>query len=275
MTELAERKPFTTLLVLIVLQVFLLSVQVRNESGKLLIRSWSVLLVSPITTGIDALIGGVSSSAGWAVDHWLTKFDNDRLRRDNQRLRYEVVRLKEVAALSGRLEELGVLGEHYDFDSIPADVVWRSAPYFQHRLWIGAGSRDGVIENAAAVTPEGIVGRVLHSNWINAEIELITSPGAAAGALVGKDRRQGIVSGQGNRLLRVLFIPNSQEVELDTLVVTSGMDRIYPKGFPIGRVVRSEPGPMGQRLIEVLPSLDLTQVESVAVMNKLEGPGSE
>ena len=146
-----------------------------------------------------------------------------------------------------------------------AGVVWNGFPSSPGRILINAGKRHGVMEDAAVLTPEGVVGRVRTSSALGAEVELLTRAGAAAGALRRDSRLQGVIQGNGSTLLELTFIPHYESVSVGDTVFTSGMDQIYPKGLPIGRIVLAEEGSGVDRRILVRPFVDYNRIEEVIV----------
>ncbi|HSR49761.1 MAG TPA: rod shape-determining protein MreC [Acidobacteriota bacterium] len=266
MSEYAERKPFVSLLVVLLLQVILLSVQVRDQQGTLLIRSWSLFLSTPVASLLDWSTRHMGEGASTVSEVWTAVDDNRRLRQENARLKLEMSRLKEMAEMLPRTRAFQPLMRQFEQRVVFASVVWKSPPFFRRHLVINAGTRDGVRPDAAVLTPQGIAGRIWQGTGQFAEVELITNPGAAAGVLVGPQRVPGLVSGDGSALLRLEFISNAEKIEVGDQVLTSGTERIYPKGFSVGRVVRSEPGSDGRLKAWVEPAADLESLEEVAVI---------
>jgi rod shape-determining protein MreC len=99
----------------------------------------------------------------------------------------------------------------------------------------------------------------------NAEVELLTDSSAAAGAVTAESRLYGVVQGDGTGNLYLMYIPVTEIVERDELVLTSGSDRIYPKGLPIGRVVSTQKGQVYQRLL-LLPASDFARLDEVSIL---------
>jgi rod shape-determining protein MreC len=87
---------------------------------------------------------------------------------------------------------------------------------------------------------------------------------AAAGAMIERTRAQGLVVGQGSAL-RMDYVPGTADVKQGDLVVTSGIDKIYPKGFVIGTVESIEEGGTFHEIV-VRPSVDFSRLEEVLVV---------
>lgn len=266
MTEFAERRPLVALFTLLFLQIVLLSVQVRSDDGEVMIRSWATAAFAPVAMGLEAIADVVGGAGGWVADVWRVSSKNQALSEENQRLRYEIYRLREERRLETRLADFDRLSRSFEFKPLLASVIWNQAPFFEHRMLINAGVADGVRADAAVVAPRGIVGRIVHSIAGSSEVELITNLGAAAAAVAGPERVEGMVQGEGDGTLTMILVPNSQDVPVGAEVIATGRDRIYPKGFPIGEVILSQPGPMSQRRISIRPFVDFGRLEEVGVV---------
>ena len=254
------------MLALVLMHIALLSAQLRSEEGQLMVRFWAQSVFAPFVMAFDWSTSMVESGFDWTVEIWEAREENRNLRSRIQTLQLENIRLRELAAFGPRLEEYESLERMVSFRFTMAGVIWRSAPFFKRRVLVNAGSSQGVQPDTAALTPRGIVGRVRSTTLFSAEVELITNPDAGASALVGPKRLPGIVAGNGGELLRLEFIPNAKEVAVGDEVIASGADGIYPKGFPIGEVVHSERGSMGQRDIRVKPYAEFDRLEEVALV---------
>ncbi len=271
MSEFARRNPVISLFVLLGLQVILLSVQIQNEQGRTQLRSWADTIVLPLVVSVNWVSSGVESAIDSSAALWNAHSANERLKGEVRHLRKEVIRLREMSLLSGRLEDFKVLKGRYSLRYTPATIIKRTPLFFTQEIMVDAGLRRGTrVDNAVLTADSIVVGRVVRVSAFHASVQLITSPGASAGALIGPKRVHGIVEGDGSGLLRLSYVPNSQEIAVGDAVLTAGSDRVYPKGILIGEVVRSEPGPAGQRVVIVMPSVELSRLEEVAIVGAFD-----
>jgi rod shape-determining protein MreC len=88
----------------------------------------------------------------------------------------------------------------------------------------------------AVVTPDGIVGKVIAAYPTASEVLLVTDPDFAAGVVSQKNQARGTLKGQGNGPCKVDYVPIEEKVEVGEWFYTSGDDRIFPRGFPVGMV---------------------------------------
>jgi len=131
---------------------------------------------------------------------------------------------------------------------------------------IDKGSTEDLSTDMAVISPAGVVGRVILPSRRASKVQLLIDRNAAAGALIERTRVQGVVIGAGDGPLRMQYVPNTADVKTGDLVVTSGIDGIYPKGFVIGTVERAERGGGAYYDISVRPAVDFTRLEEVLVV---------
>jgi rod shape-determining protein MreC len=119
-----------------------------------------------------------------------------------------------------------------------------------------------------------VVGRVVVPSLRAAKVQLLIDRNAAAGALVERSRAQGVVVGAADRRLQMEYVSEVADVVVGDLVVTSGIDGIYPKGYAIGRVETVERAGGAYKRIVVRPAVDFSSIEEVLVVLTL-APGRE
>jgi rod shape-determining protein MreC len=267
MFEIAtRRRPYVLLAVALVFQILLLAVQVRRPDGARLIRVWAVELLTP-----------AERAGSWALDGvrgaWSEYISLFRANRENQRLRAQVGELsmrnsalESRAAEAQRLEALLQFRDaHADAPLLAARVIGGDAGMGGRAIYIDRGERDGVQPNMGVITPQGVVGKVLEVYSTTSQVLLLTDKNGGAGALLADSRAQGATRGTGGPLLQLDYVGNEQEVKPGERVLTSGMDRIFPKDLPLGTVIEAKPGnPFKQ--IQVRPAAHLDQLEEVLIL---------
>lgn len=270
MIESTLRKPLIKLFFLLFLHLVLLSVQVRNEQGRLLIRAAGLALVTPAASTYSYLTSGARSLLNRYVLLFGAERENRELRRQNAELKIKIDQLRSLDRLSERSRRYEVVESRFRFETRLVAVTWRSFPVFAQRLIINGGSAHGITKDAAVLSPEGVVGRVYVTTPISAEVELLNSAGAAAGALFSESRLQGVVQGNGSNELRLHFISVSDSVSTGETILTSGADQIYPKGIPIGEVTECVRGDVYWD-IKVKSFVDFSRLEELMVVTSPSG----
>jgi len=266
MFEIAtRRRPYVLLAVALVFQILLLAVQVKRPDGARLIRVWAVELLTPAERAGSWALDGVGGA-------WTGYIGLFRANRENQRLRAQVGELTlQNSSLESRAAEaqrlaalLEFRGAHPDAPLLAARVIGGDAGS-SRAIYLDRGERDGVQQNMGVITPQGVVGKVLEVYSTTSQVLLLTDNSSGAGALLANSRTQGAAKGTGDPLLELDYVSNEQAVAVGERVLTSGMDRIFPKDLPLGTVTETRPGnPFKQ--IQVRPAARLDQLEEVLIL---------
>src|SRR5579871_1273701 len=258
----------TVLLLVIFAQLVLLAVQVRNDQDVRMIRVWTVTAVTPLARVMESLRG---SSIGFVRDYILlhdTHQENRRLQAELDRMKVENTFLKNELNMAERAKALAVFQEHTPSKTLAANVIGSGAGTNSKVVFVDRGSTAGVQRGMAVVTPDGIVGTVIEAYPTASEVLLITDPDFAAGVVTQKTAVRGTLKGQGTPLCKVDYVPFEENVQVGDLVYTSGDDRVFPRGFPVGVVKAVHPGqPFKEILVE--PSGMRRGLEDVLIL--LEG----
>ncbi len=266
--KVKEGRAIYVLVPLLLLHLTLLSLQVEDPSGTLLIKRWMLGLEAPFLNFFSTAAAGARKV--WYGYFWLhgVREENLRLQSDVQRLSLQANRMAELEQENVRLRKLVVLAENSGFEMIAARVVSRTPNYLSSVIYINRGAEDGIRADCAVLSGSGIVGRIVLVTRHNAEVQLIANADASVGVLIASTRSPGVLRGTGESLLDLDYISNTDQVNVGDTIVTSGLDGIYPKGLPVGRVVDSQTGKSIFRAIKVQPLADLVHMEEVSVILK-------
>jgi len=249
----------------------LISAQVNTKSG--------VPVLSAVTFGAFAGVQRAGSAVVGAVTGtWRRYFALHQTALENETLKQQVValgvQLQEQRALAERgrrLELLLKMQSAIPQRTLAADVIAGDASSFFRTVTIDRGTSDGLRADLAVIAPAGVVGRVVGDPASRAaRVQLLIDRSAGAGAIVERSRAGGVAVGDGSGL-RLEYVSALADVVPGDVVVTSGLDGIYPKGFVIGRVVSVE-GAATSRTILVRPTVDFSALEEVLVV--LDRPGA-
>ena len=251
-------------------QVLLVSAQVQTRSG--------VRVIEAVSFGAFAKVQGVTSSAVSGVrDVWSNYAELRGARDENQALKQQLaeleIRLQEQRALAARtqrLQDLLSLQQSTPLPTVAAEVIGGNPNPMPgiREVTIGRGTADGVQPGMAVMAPRGIVGRVIGQPAARAaRVQLLIDRYAAAGALTERSRAGGMIVGKENDPpLAMELVSNLQDVKPGDLVITSGIDGIYPKGYAIGWVETAEDGRGLYQNITVRPAVDFSSLEEVLVV---------
>ncbi len=263
--DIRQRSGYLFLAVMLGL-VLLISAQVNSRSG--------VPVLESVTSGIFSEVQRVLSGGVSGVRRlWSGYVGLRNLRAENEELKRQLaaagIASQEQRALADRargLEKMLELRDRVDLRTTAAEIIGAAAMPDFRTLTIDKGTRDGLGPDMAVIAPAGVVGRLVTPSARSAKVQLLIDRNAAAGAIVERTRAQGVVVGGGNERLQMQYVSEASDVAVGDVVVTSGIDGIYPKGFIIGRVETVEKnGPAFKRIV-VKPAVDFSQLEEVLVV---------
>jgi rod shape-determining protein MreC len=234
-------RSITVLLLVILAQLVLVAVQVKNDQDMRMIRVWTVTAVTPVARVVEALRGG---SSGFIRNYVLLRDahqENRRLQAEVDRLKLENNYLNNELNLADRAKALAVFQSHTPSRTVAATVIGTGAGTNSKMVLVDRGTVSGVERGMPVVTPDGIVGKVITAYPTASAVLLITDPDFAAGVVSQKGQVRGTLKGQGTPICKVDYVPFEEKIEPGEWLYTSGDDRIFPRGFPVGvvKVVRS------------------------------------
>jgi rod shape-determining protein MreC len=254
------------LIPLLILHLALLSLQIEGSSGTLLFKTWTMAVQAPILSASSALTGAVRRFCHnyiWMVG---ARGENERLKEAVHRLTLANSAYQQMKQENLRLRRLITLSETLPNETMGARVIARTPSFLANVIYIDRGSEDGVRTDQAVLSGEGIVGRTVFVSRHQSQVQLITNPDASVGVIVENSRTPGVLRGSGDYLLDLNYIGNSEQVAVGDVVLSSGLDGIYPKGLALGKVVESRKGRGVFRSIKVQPGVDLTRLEEVLIL---------
>src|ERR1700753_877501 len=262
----SRHKSLFLLIGVVVLQVLFLAIQIRRDSQGRLIRVWTVGAVTPFQRAGSSGVGGIRGI--W--NHYLAL---QNASRDHASLTHQKDELKlQLNELQNKADEADALGKLLDFKqthkSVPmlgARVIAASADSATQTIYLDRGEHDGIRRNMGVITPDGVVGKISETYPNTSQVLLLTDRDSGVGAMLVESHIQSPVGGAGEPLLAMKYVANDDTVAIGQHVVTSGMDRIFPRDLPVGTVSQIKDGnPFKQ--IRLKPAANLESLEDVIIL---------
>lgn len=207
--------------------------------------------------------------------------ENKKLKAENATMSSQMQLLEEYRIENVRLRELFKFQQELPRKTLPARVISKDILLDQKSILIDKGRIDGVERLQGVISAEGVVGYTLEVEEKTSRVMLISNHNASIDSIIQRTRARGIVSGLTNESYKMNYLMRKEDAEAGDLVVTSGRQIYFPKGFNIGTVTKIEPSPTGVSFEAVLaPKVKLDQLEDVLVviekkMDDPERPGKE
>lgn len=204
----------------------------------------------------------------------------DRLRAEVSELRRleiansrVLLQSEQMAAENQRLRELLGARERVAIPSVIAEVLYDARDPYTRRMVLDKGQQHGLVAGQPVIDARGVVGQITRVWPLTAEITLLTDRSATLPVEIQRTGQRAIAFGGGNEgLLELRFLATSSDIRKDDLLVTSGLDGVYPPGLPVGRVARLEPagasGSFGQVLVAPTAAIDRQRMMLVLLVDR-------
>lgn len=255
------------LVLLIVANILILSLSTTKHEMTGDQTQIGMRIVSPLQ---EALITGYRFACNvWNQYFWTLSVirENDVLRKELRNGFNERYRLKEVELENQRLRRLLEMRDHASYRTVVCQIVGKDpSPWFK-TLIVDKGKAQGVQKGMAVLAPEGIVGQVIDVTEGFAKILLLVDGNCAVDAIGQMSRVRGIVKGGTNGGCVMQYVSRKDEIETGETVVSSGLDGVYRKGWPIGDVVSVTKQHSGMfQEISIAPFVDFDRLEEVVIV---------
>ena len=191
----------------------------------------------------------------------------EALRARVRRLEQDTARLAETEAENARLRTLLDFRRTLGGTLLTTRVIGHDAAGLSRTLVVDQGSAAGIAKGAAVLAPEGIVGQVFQVSPHAARVLLVSDHNSGVDAVVQRTRGRGIVEGTADGRCGLKFVKRTEDLQVGDLVVSSGLDGIFPRGLPIGHIEAVDK--QGQGLFQygqIEPAVDTERLEEVLVM---------
>ena len=277
---LVRFKNSLVLVILLLAQTVGLAIQVRRpvepdapDGPRVsLARAWVVAAVTPFERLAHASGHLVRSAWSNYVDLRDTRRQNAALRHQLDTMQIEQAAIAEDALQGHRLQALLAFQQSYVSATVPAQVIGTSGTELSRVLYVDKGAADGVRQDMAVITPDGIVGKVREvfptSAPHVAQILLINDQTSGAGVLLAQTRVRAVIRGTTAGLLQISNLTPDDRIKPGETVLTSGGDQVFPRGLPVGTIEAIAPDPDHQpyTAIRVRPAANLTRLEEVLII---------
>lgn len=273
--DVIPRRPTLLFIVVLALLFILMSLSTRTRyigETRTLFERTVMTMFSPVPKAVNWVGGTTSDMFHGYLDMRRAVNENLELHRKVAELTTENLKLRQSATDMRRLRSLLGYSEQMNLDTSMAQAIMLDTSGRFKSIIIDHGSASGIEVNDAVVNANGLIGRVVLTTKDLAKVQLVTDSNSSVGALIERTRRQGVIRGNGAGGAELNDVPTLADVLPGDRVFTAGIDGIYPKGIPIGVIVKAEQGPNLFKNILVKPLVDQGSIEEVIVIHTRKIP---
>lgn len=258
---------------LLFLQILGLAVQVRRvkeNNSTLLIRVWTAGVITPLEKGIVGIENGLGNIwHNYIYLHGVRK-ENRQLKEEIQQLRLNEVRLNADAEQAHRLQLLLAFKERYISQTTAAQVIGSGGTDQSRVIYIDKGEDANLKVEMPVITADGAVGKISRVDSSTSQVFLINDQTTGVGTITEKSRTLGVVHGTPDGGLVLDKVMSNEQVQIGERVLTSGGDRIFPEGIPVGVVSEVMTAKDGSQTVRIKSAADMNKLEEVLVVTKQE-----
>ncbi|MBN2419181.1 MAG: rod shape-determining protein MreC [Deltaproteobacteria bacterium] len=236
-------------------------------------KSWNPvagIMIEILAPVQKAVKGSVNFTTGlWSKYIGLinTHDENLALKKDIERLMIENSKNRELLSTYKRLEELLKFTENTEETVLASQVIGRDPTGLFRSIIIDKGKNSGIKENMPVVNAKGVVGQIVSVSNNYSKVLLLIDQNSAVDCIIERSRDSGILKGISPKECTLDYVLKASDVRVGDLVITSGLDRVYPKGNYVGIVteVEDSPGELYKK-VKIKPSVDFSKLEEVLVL---------
>jgi len=146
-----------------------------------------------------------------------------------------------LAVENQHLRNLLDLQKIVGFKTVPVEVLFNPPNPLSQRVVVNRGQNQGLKLGSPIANEMGILGQVVRLYDNSAEVSLLEDRDFAIPVLVARNGLRAAVVGNGrNQLLQLRYLPVASDLEVGDILLTSGVDGIYPPGFAVAVISKIE-----------------------------------
>ncbi|MEK6372650.1 MAG: rod shape-determining protein MreC [Acidobacteriota bacterium] len=275
-TDVIPRRP--TLLFIVVLSMLfaLMAASSRTRvvgETRTLFERTVMTLFAPVPKVVNWVGSSAADMYHGYLDMRRSVQENLQLRRKVDQLTTDNLRLRQSEGDLRRLRSLLGYSEQFTMPTTMAEAIMLDISGRFKSIILDRGSAAGIDVDDVVVNANGLIGRVVLTTKDMSKVQLLTDSNASVGVLIERTRRQGVLRGDGAGGAQLYDIPSLADVRPGDSIMTAGIDGIYPKGIPVGVIIKAEKGQDLFKTITVKPLVDFASIEETIVLHTRKIPG--
>jgi rod shape-determining protein MreC len=202
--------------------------------------------------------------------------ENSELRRIETANARQLLQVEQLAQENRQLRELAGARDRTVVRSVVAEVLYDTRDPFSRKLVLDKGVQQGVASGQPVVDATGVVGQITRVFPLSSELTLLTDRTLTIPVQVQRTGLRSIAFGgaePGRMELRYMSV--NADLKEGDLLVTSGLDGLYPAGLPVGRIAvvdRSRTGNFARVVVDPVAGIDRSRLLLVLLVDKAAVP---
>ena len=246
----------------------------RSSSRISMLENAVGTILSPISGAFSGPTIFLRDTVNGAKDYLRITEDLEKSRREIMEVRLQLQEYEQAMQENERLRTLLDTRDRYgELDPVHARVIMRNPGIWFDTFSINVGTAQGIKVDHAVINADGLVGRVFEVGTNYAKVMTIINEESAVGVLVERSREDCMMYGrisQESELIECTVgrLRQINAVMPGDVLVTSGSDRVYPKGLKVAAItqVSRQQSSASDRFVYAQPLVDFLRIEDVLVL---------
>lgn len=203
------------------------------------VRSATAVVMHPVQTVLAWPFERLADMFGFFSRHQTLVQENQRLRQETDRLATDLQALQSLRRENTQLRALHGLELPPGRRALTAEIVAAPADPLTRRLVINRGSREGVTPGLPVVDANGLLGQITRVHAFSSELTLVVSRRQMVPVESQRTGQRLLTRGVGSdSLIEISYLDQHSDLQAGDLLVTSGLDGVFPRGIPVARVLQ-------------------------------------
>lgn len=214
-----------------------------------------------------------SEVSGFLVRHRELQQQRDTLLDERVSLNRALYAARDAQRANAELRSLLQLARSSDRLAVAANILYQGPDWFSRRMTIDRGASSGLRAGSPVIDAQGLVGQVTRVYPDASEVTLVTNSDQFTPIFVARTGQRALATGgSGTDQMEVRFMPTHADIKPGDILLTSGIDKVYPPGLPVARVIRVTRLQTGQYArVEGIPLAGVSRARALLVLSPLAG----
>lgn len=237
------------------------------------LRAGVIAAFYPIQLTVRAPFDFAAEVSGFLIRHRALQKENAALRENRQQASAQFARIYSLRTENEELRRLMALRQTMGFSPVTAEILSTPRDPFSQRVILDKGGNAGIEPGQPVVDGMGLVGQITRVYALNSEVTLISDRGQAVPAQIQRTGQRVLIFG-GGAGMEVRYLPTHTDIQQGDMLVTSGIDRVYPAGLAVARVARVlRPADNPYARVSCLPIAGVEKSRMLMVLKSQSVPG--
>jgi rod shape-determining protein MreC len=263
-------RPTTRLILWIVVGFSLALMDVRWNALDVLRAGFSQVM-QPVQRAILVPFDVAAEISGYLVRHRELQQQRDKLLDERIYLTRALYAARDAERVNTELRSLLKLTGNRDRKAVAAHILYQGQDWFSRRMTIDRGASSGIQPGSPVIDAQGLVGQVTRVYRASSEVTLVTNSDQLTPVFVERTGQRALAAGGSEAdQLELRFMPVQTDIKPGDQLLTSGIDKVYPAGLPVARVVRiSPPEASPYARVECIPLAGVNRDRALLVLSAI------